>query len=343
MSPSAAPSSPIAAADLDSKPSAKVLKEPPSSLSLEENPKIHRSSHPLLFHKITALRSSKTPPGTFRSLLRQVTYHLGYEATCDLQTKSGFPVTVPLGKESNPDQEELRSSEDCGVKIVDRVALVPILRSGLGMTDAMLELLPNSAVHHIGMYRTPGIHVAPVQYFNRLPRGKCGSDVAYVLDPIVGSAATVMAVVSILKKVRAFLRGMREWLECEFLVVAFSVFVGVGVGVVVPPRLERTRGEIGADTFLCLTGVFFFFFFGIEIASVAAILSQWIRPFLDLPLTRNIAILFQSPRVGQNQQQFVSVTLWNFAIFSRFYFNDGAFRGLSPKPNNTLGQRFFVS
>jgi len=201
MSPSAAPSSPIAAADLDSKPSAKVLKEPPSSsLSLEENPKIHRSSHPVLFHKITALRSSKTPPGTFRSLLRQVTYHLGYEATRDLQTKSGLPVTVPLGKESKPDQEELRSSEDCGIRLVDRVALVPILRSGLGMTDAMLELLPNSAVHHIGMYRTPGIHVAPVQYFNRLPRGKCGSDVAYVLDPIVGSAATVLVVVSILKK-----------------------------------------------------------------------------------------------------------------------------------------------
>jgi len=224
MSPSAAPSSPIAAADLDSKPSAKVLKEPPSSsLSLEENPKIHRSSHPVLFHKITALRSSKTPPGTFRSLLRQVTYHLGYEATRDLQTKSGLPVTVPLGKESKPDQEELRSSEDCGIRLVDRVALVPILRSGLGMTDAMLELLPNSAVHHIGMYRTPGIHVAPVQYFNRLPRGKCGSDVAYVLDPIVGSAATVMAVVSILKKVRTYVRACVNVWNAKFLVVANSL------------------------------------------------------------------------------------------------------------------------
>jgi uracil phosphoribosyltransferase len=155
-----------------------------------------------LFHKITALRSAKTPPGTFRSLLRQVTYHLGYEATQNLKVQKGLPVTVPLGKESQPYQEDLRCSEDCGIKLLDRVALVPILRSGLGMTEAVLELLPNSAVHHIGMYRTPGIHVAPVQYFNRLPRGKCGSDVAYVLDPIVGSAKTVMAVVSILKQVR---------------------------------------------------------------------------------------------------------------------------------------------
>lgn len=206
MSPSAAPSSPIAPSQeatlmedtIDSKPAAKTS----TTTSVEENPMIHLSSHPVLFHKITALRSSKTPPGTFRSLLRQVTYHLGYEATQNLQVKKGLPVQVPLGKESNPDDEVLRCSEDVGVKLLDRVALVPILRSGLGMTDAMLELLPNSAVHHIGMYRTPGVHVAPVQYFNRLPRGKCGSDVAYVLDPIVGSAATVMAVVSILKKVR---------------------------------------------------------------------------------------------------------------------------------------------
>ena len=200
MSPSAAAASPVASPMVeaaDSKPSAK----PTPSLSLEENPMIHISSHPVLFHKITALRSSKTPPGTFRSLLRQVTYNLGYEATQTLAVKKGLPVQVPLGKESDPAKEELRCSEDVGVKLVDRVALVPILRSGLGMTDAMLELLPNSAVHHIGMYRTPGVHVAPVQYFNRLPRGKCGSDVAYVLDPIVGSAATVMAVVSILKKV----------------------------------------------------------------------------------------------------------------------------------------------
>ncbi len=203
MSPSAAPTSPIPSQEatvmteetntIDSKPSAKTV-------SVEENPMIHLSSHPVLFHKITALRSSKTPPGTFRSLLRQVTYHLGYEATQTLTVKKGLPVQVPLGKEK-AHEEELRCSEDVGVKIIDRVALVPILRSGLGMTDAMLELLPNSAVHHIGMYRTPGVHVAPVQYFNRLPRGKCGSDVAYVLDPIVGSAATVMAVVSILKKV----------------------------------------------------------------------------------------------------------------------------------------------
>ncbi|KAG7363529.1 uracil phosphoribosyltransferase [Nitzschia inconspicua] len=154
-------------------------------------PNIHISSHPVLFHKISILRSATTTAGTFRSVLRELTYHLGYEATKDLKTKT-VPVTVSFGKES--EEEHV----DCdGYKLVDRVSLIPILRSGLGMMDGMLELLPTSAVYHIGMYRIPG-H-APVQYFNRLPR-KCESDVAIVLDPVIASSATSTAVIGMLKK-----------------------------------------------------------------------------------------------------------------------------------------------
>merc|ERR1719410_682080 len=155
---------------IDAKPKAKddVARSPTpvlvSSASIEENPRIHLSSHPVLFHKITSLRSEKTPPGTFRSLLRQVTYHLGYEATKDLSVRTGLHVSVPLGKESLTDEDNNDANEDnddqalscVGVRLVSKVALIPILRSGLGMTDAMLELHPNAAVHHIGMYRTPG-------------------------------------------------------------------------------------------------------------------------------------------------------------------------------------------
>ena len=86
-----------------------------------------------------------------------------------------------------------------GHKIADKIALIPILRSGLGMTDGMLELLPQAAVHHIGMYHVPV--AAPVQYFNRLPR-VCAADIAFVVDPVIASAETVMAVIAILKKVR---------------------------------------------------------------------------------------------------------------------------------------------
>lgn len=203
MAPSATPALPIAAAPTESQPAvdAKQAATPSTdaSESKELPPNINVTSHPVLFHKITVLRSSKTSPGTFRSVLREVTYHLGYEATKDLKVRSNLPVAVPLGKEVQSQHEDLRNA-DCGYRLEDRVALIPILRSGLGMTDSMLELLPNSSVHHIGMYRTPGVHVAPVQYFNRLPRGECTADVAYVLDPNVGSAATVNAVVSILKK-----------------------------------------------------------------------------------------------------------------------------------------------
>lgn len=151
------------------------------------------SKHAVLSHKISILRSSATTHGTFRNVLREVTYHLGYEATANLKTKE-IPISVSMGKEAAEEHT------DCtGRKIADRVALIPILRSGLGMADGMLELLPKAAVHHIGMYHLPGS--APVQYFNRLPK-KCDADVAIIVDPVIASAETVMAVVGILKKVR---------------------------------------------------------------------------------------------------------------------------------------------
>jgi uracil phosphoribosyltransferase len=67
------------------------------------------------------------------------------------------------------------------------------------MVDALLDLLPNAAVHHIGMYRSKVEHT-PIQYFNRLPR-KCEADVAYVLDPVIATASTITSVVAILKRV----------------------------------------------------------------------------------------------------------------------------------------------
>jgi uracil phosphoribosyltransferase len=147
---------------------------------------IHVSKHPVLSHKISILRSSSTNPSSFRSTLREITFHLGYEATSTLSTKP-VALTVPVGHDH----------VDCiGKKLADRVALVPILRSGLGMIDSMLELLPDAGVHHIGMYRKGTM---PVQYYNRLPR-KCESDVAYILDPMIATASTIMSVISILKK-----------------------------------------------------------------------------------------------------------------------------------------------
>jgi uracil phosphoribosyltransferase len=170
------------------------MTDAPMTSNADMGPNIHISKHPVLFHKISILRSSATTHGKFRSVLREVTYHLGYEATSKLNTTE-VPLSVSLGK------EKVVHHQDCkGHKIKDNIALIPILRSGLGMADGFLELLPKAAVHHIGMYHIPG--ATPVQYFNRLPR-TCDSDVAYVLDPVIASADTVLAVVAILKKVRS--------------------------------------------------------------------------------------------------------------------------------------------
>lgn len=147
---------------------------------------IHISNHPVLRHKISILRSSSTLTHDFRQTLREITFNLGYEATSLLSLKNK-QITVPVKNDHL----------DCmGKTLVERVALVPIMRSGLGMVDSMLELLPNAAVYHIGMYKQ---QQTTVQYYNRLPR-KCNADVVYILDPTLASSQTMSVVVSILKK-----------------------------------------------------------------------------------------------------------------------------------------------
>lgn len=162
------------------------MSESPSPTTVTAAPNVHISSHPVLSDKISILRSSATKSSAFRSALRELTFHLGYEATANLETKP-ITLTVPVGHDH---------VECTGKKIKNQVALVPILRSGLGMVDAMLELVPNAAVHHIGMYRRDKM---PVQYYNRLPK-KCDADVAFIVDPLIATSNTVMSVIGILKK-----------------------------------------------------------------------------------------------------------------------------------------------
>jgi uracil phosphoribosyltransferase len=151
-------------------------------------------NHSFIHSQISILRSAQSDSRTFRSVLKEVTYQLGYEATASLNTQD-IQVSVAPGK----DMKEEQMKQCIGHKIADKIALIPILRSGLAMTDGMLDLIPKASVHHIGMYHIPGAR--PVQYFSRLPR-KCSSDVAFVVDPVIASAETILAVVAILKKVR---------------------------------------------------------------------------------------------------------------------------------------------
>ncbi|KAL7481157.1 hypothetical protein ACHAW6_006841 [Cyclotella cf. meneghiniana] len=160
-----------------------------SSFIAPYGPNLHVSNHPVLAHKLSILRSSSTSPASFRSTLREITFHLGYEATATLSTRD-IPITVPGTNHTD-------HIEATGQKIAQKIALIPILRSGLGMVDSMLELVGDARVHHIGMYRSKSL--MPVQYYNRLPK-KCEVDVAYVLDPLIATSATVISVAGILKK-----------------------------------------------------------------------------------------------------------------------------------------------
>lgn len=143
------------------------------------------SKHPIVAHKMTELRNKNTSAGEFRRLLREITYHLGFEATSAVPLKKAT-VTTPLDAEHE------------GSAVASKIAVVPILRAGLEMSNAMLDLLPMASVHHIGMYRSNNA-LLPIQYYNRLPRNEV-CDIAYVLDPCVATSNTLCAVVSILKK-----------------------------------------------------------------------------------------------------------------------------------------------
>merc|ERR1719203_2225803 len=132
------------------------------------------------------MRDHGTPPREFRSLLREVTFHLGYEATATLLTAPRNDVVSPLGP-----------VEKGALRVSESVALIPILRAGLGMVDAMQELLPNAVVHHIGMFRAHRMSSKPIEYYSRLPKDAC--DLAFVLDPMIATSQTIHACIDKLK------------------------------------------------------------------------------------------------------------------------------------------------
>ncbi len=142
------------------------------------------STHPLVAHKIARLRSIKTEPKKFRELIRELAALLAYEATLDLQTTS-IEVQTPLATTS-------------GQNLLEKIGLVPILRSGLGMVEGIWELMPSAEVWHIGLYRDERT-LKPVSYYNRLPIEPTVS-VCLILDPMLATGGSAVATVDILKK-----------------------------------------------------------------------------------------------------------------------------------------------
>jgi len=151
---------------------------------MEHFPRLHVSSHPAVLHKLALLRDDSTEPKKFRELVREISWLLGYEALLDARV-SPRSVRTPL--------EEIE-----GAELADRIGLVPILRAGLGMVDAMLELMPTAEVWHLGLFRDEHT-LRPVEYYNKLP-DSATVDLCLILDPMLATGGSATAAIEVLKK-----------------------------------------------------------------------------------------------------------------------------------------------
>ena len=144
---------------------------------------IHESGHPLIMHKITQMRKAAARPKYLHTLIKEVSTFLCYEATKDLPLEA-CDVQTLCGAER-------------GLRIAQRVGVVPVLRGGLGMVEAMTEFCSNAQVWHLGIYRDKK-SLLPVEYYNKLPK-RITVQTVFVLDPMPMSGATAVAAMDILK------------------------------------------------------------------------------------------------------------------------------------------------
>jgi uracil phosphoribosyltransferase len=147
-------------------------------------PTLHVSQHPAVLHKLRILRDETTEPKKFREVVRELSWLLGYEALADARVRE-LDVNTPL--ETMP-----------GYELGDRIGLIPILRAGLGMVDAMLELMPTAQVWHLGLFRDERT-LQPVEYYNKLP-DSATVDLCLILDPMLATGGSATAAIEILKR-----------------------------------------------------------------------------------------------------------------------------------------------
>ncbi|MDQ2951189.1 MAG: uracil phosphoribosyltransferase [Chloroflexota bacterium] len=145
---------------------------------------LHVSTHPLLREKVTRLRDERTEPRLFRALVGEIATLLLYEATADLPMQE-TTVRTPLATSS-------------GARLAEPIGLVPVLRAGIGMVEAALELMPDAQVWHIGLFRDERT-LKPIEYYNKLP-SEATVSVCLVLDPMLATGGSCVATIDILKK-----------------------------------------------------------------------------------------------------------------------------------------------
>lgn len=149
------------------------------------NDNIHILTHPLLQHKLTILRNQNTSTKDFRELVSEIAMLMTYEATRDLPLED-VEVTTPVATGT--------FKTICGKKL----AIVPILRAGLGMVDGVLKMIPAARVGHIGLYRDPET-LEPVKYYCKMPADIAERDVI-IVDPMLATGGSASAAITFMKE-----------------------------------------------------------------------------------------------------------------------------------------------
>ena len=147
--------------------------------------KITVFDHPLIKHKISMLRDEKTGTQEFRNLIEEIATLMGYEALRDLPLEN-VEIKTPI--------------EVCKTPMIDgkKLAIVPVLRAGLGMVTGLLALVPSAKVGHIGLYRDPDTH-KPHEYYCKLPEA-IDQRLVVVLDPMLATGGSAIEAVDFIKK-----------------------------------------------------------------------------------------------------------------------------------------------
>ena len=140
--------------------------------------------HPLIQHKLTIMRDKDTPCKDFRQLLDEISMLMGYEITRNLPLED-IEIETPIQKAT--------FKRIAGKKL----AIVPILRAGLGMVDGVLQLIPAAKIGHIGLYRDPET-LNPVEYYCKLP-ADCAEREVFVVDPMLATGGSSVAAIQMLK------------------------------------------------------------------------------------------------------------------------------------------------
>ncbi|MGM9652724.1 MAG: uracil phosphoribosyltransferase [Eubacteriales bacterium] len=146
---------------------------------------LHIVDHPLVTHKLTIMRDEKTGSKDFRQLLSEISMLMGYELTRDFPLET-VEIDTPV---SHMSAKKIKGK---------KVAIIPILRAGLGMVDGLLSLIPAAKVGHIGLYRDPETH-KPVEYYCKLPFD-IEKRMVILCDPMLATGGSSSDAIAMLKK-----------------------------------------------------------------------------------------------------------------------------------------------